>query len=191
MSDVIGRPKTIKLTDDIEWIAAVKKAVSYNPETGLFYWLHRTADLCNGSQSEANRFNAKHSGKQALTAKSHGYRRASVLGRVVNAHQVAFAISHGFIPEVIDHINGEKSDNRLSNLRAATVALNNKNAPRRRDNTSGVTGVGFDLRNNRWVAYINRAGKFSRVGRFATFEAAVEARKLAEKKEGYHANHGR
>ncbi len=75
----------------------------------------------------------------------------------------------------IDHINGNKSDNRIDNLRLATFSENSWNAEKRSDNTSGHKGVSFDKRRGVWVAYINAYGKRKHLGRFYLIEDAYKA----------------
>lgn len=81
---------------------------------------------------------------------------------------------------VIDHIYHNTTDNRKSQLRIASFSQNSMNTVRRKDNTSGVTGVSLD--NNRWSSQITCDGKLIHLGRFNTFEEAVSARKAAEEK---------
>ena len=80
----------------------------------------------------------------------------------------------------IDHIYHNKTDNRKSQLRIVSASQNSMNTVKRKDNTSGVTGV--SLENNRWSAQITCGGKLIRLGRFNTFDEAASARKLAEEK---------
>jgi hypothetical protein len=62
------------------------------------------------------------------------------------------------MPEQIDHINGDRADNRLCNLREVTQSLNNANSARRRDNTSGFKGVFFCRQKSKWTARIKPPG---------------------------------
>lgn len=80
-----------------------------------------------------------------------------------------------------DHINRDKTDNRKCNLRKATTAQNTKNASISKRNKSGVSGVRFNTRANKWVAYITCDYKRYNLGTFEDFDSAVRARLLAEK----------
>jgi hypothetical protein len=82
--------------------------------------------------------------------------------------------------QCIDHINGIRTDNRKSNLRACTYSQNNMNLAIRNNNKSGVKGVSFNRFNNKWVAQIGVNHNNIRLGEFKKFEDAVEARKKAE-----------
>lgn len=109
------------------------------------------------------------------------------------AHQVAWAYMHGDIEEdfQIDHINGKRDDNRIINLRAIPEADNRRNMARSKRNRSGVTGVSWIRTRGKWLARITYDGRIIDVGRFEVFEEAVAARKEAEKRYGFHENHGR
>jgi len=87
--------------------------------------------------------------------------------------------------------NGNRSDNRIENLRKVTTQENRKNAALYTNNTSGVTGVYFNRRLNKWCAQIKHNGKTHHLGSFKKFEKAVEARKIEENKLGFHKNHGK
>ena len=87
----------------------------------------------------------------------------------------------------IDHINGQRADNRAANLRDVDKAENQKNAARRSDNTSGVTGVYWDKTSKRWRATL----RSTTVGGFERKEDAVAARLAAQRAHGFHENHGR
>ncbi|MCC3681365.1 HNH endonuclease [Staphylococcus epidermidis] len=94
---------------------------------------------------------------------------------------------HGEIPSgcVIDHINRNREDDRIDNLRAVPVTLNNRNKTIDKRNSSGVPGVTYDARRKRWVAYVNRDGKQVRLGRFPSLEEAAAARAAAANPLGY------
>ena len=82
---------------------------------------------------------------------------------------------------VVDHIYGNRNDNRKAFLRLATRTQNNQNKRLRSDNTSGVTGVNYHKKRNSWVARIRVNKQEIRLGYFVTFESAVRARLQAEK----------
>ena len=84
--------------------------------------------------------------------------------------------------KVIDHINGDKLDNRRCNLRACEVKENVRNASRPSNNTSGYTGVSFRKDRNVYRANIMVDRKQIHLGHYKTIDGAIMARKRAEKK---------
>lgn len=121
-----------------------------------------------------------------------GYRVFGYKNRIYKAHRVAWLLHTGAWPSnQIDHINGIKSDNRIDNLRDISNKENGKNSKRRSDNTSGVTGVRFSVKKNRWIAQIKVSGQYKHIGYYNDFNLAVLARKMAEQKYKFHTNHGR
>jgi hypothetical protein len=91
--------------------------------------------------------------------------------------------------QLIDHINGDSSDNRIVNLRQTTQSENNRNRRITDKNTSGYVGV--YKRGAKWCAQISVNGKNMHLGAYDTIEQAANARKQAEIDYGYHENHGR
>lgn len=109
------------------------------------------------------------------------------VGRIPYAvHNIVWEMHNGPIPPgmVVDHINRDGKDNRIDNLRLATHAQNNVNRKVSSRNSSGVTGITYDpspKRKKHWKADIKPPGmKRIRIGRFLTFEEAVDARRKAE-----------
>ena len=175
----------------------LRQLLRYEPETGKLFWKEREPRFCvtsdpRGPEWVAKRWNKRLSGKEALTAKNNGYRVGPILGRMVPAHRVAWALHCGEWPTgQIDHINGIRDDNRIANLRDVSAAENGRNQKAPHDNTSGVIGVGWDQARGKWKASINTRGRTHHLGRFNDFESAVKARTEAERRYGFHPNHGR
>ncbi len=137
--------------------ARLREVLSYDPETGLFIRLR------NGS---------------AVSLLNQGYLVASIDGKQYKAHRLAWLYVHGFFPDGdIDHINRDRADNRLSNLRVTTRALNHQNSTSTRS-ASGVRGV--SRLGNYWRAAIAVNGKDYYLGKFATISEAAAARAQAE-----------
>lgn len=140
----------------------LNKLLSYDPLTGVVTWKVRRPHVSPGDV--------------AGTHNSSGYRQISVDGRFYVAHRIAWAITHGvWPPKQIDHVNGDKDDNRLSNLRLATNSENCWNCRPRTRNTSGFKGVSWVKREGKWAATISAHGKKISLGRFLTREAAHAA----------------
>jgi hypothetical protein len=143
--------------------------LSYNPDTGMFI-----RKLSTNSKSRA--------GDYVTVKNDEGYIIVTVMGARLRAHRVAWVWMTGRWPELdIDHINGDRSDNRFLNLRQATRSQNLQNAGLRLSNKTGHKGVHFCHERQKYVAQI-KINKWPKVlGRFQTLEAAIEARQAAEK----------
>lgn len=120
-----------------------------------------------------------------------GYRRVKVEGRIYGVHRLIWLYHYGELPAEIDHINGDKLDNRVENLRSVTHLQNMRNLPLRSDNKSGVHGVMWEKGKKLWVARIHRDGKLVTLGRSRNIDIAIALRRKAEQEIGFHANHGR
>jgi hypothetical protein len=155
---------------DIPSADYLRQRLKYDPETG--------AIVCakTGRTRMANR---------APT----GYLRGRVAGKLLYAHRVAWALHHGAWPEHnIDHVNRDKADNRIINLRDVPHTENMKNNSAYRSNTSGATGVSFHKHSGLWMAY---AGPKGRTTYHKTFEDALNARHQSERGFGFSENHGK
>ncbi len=175
----------------------LRQLLRYEPETGKLYWRERDVrffrDGAKAKEAVCKSWNTKWAGKEAFKfIGGNGYHRGAVFDRPMRAHRVIWALVHGAWPEAdIDHINGDRSDNRLCNLRVVTRAENNRNAKRPTDNTSGIPGVYSTRAPGKWFAKIGAGGKRIYLGTYDTFDLAVQAREAALKKHGFHPNHGR
>lgn len=136
-------------------------------------------------------WNSRHAGKQAGRIDSKGYRYTTIFNRNYRVHRIIWAMIHNANPLQIDHIDGQRTNNRLANLREVTVKENRRNQRVSRRNSSGVTGVHWCARDKRWTSQIKNDGKAKHLGNFTNFEDAVASRKRAERELGFHPNHGR
>lgn len=173
--------------------STIRELLDYDADTGLFTWRKRSRKWFKTDRSHSV-WNARHAGKTAFSMKDEkGYLRSGLLGKTnVLAHRIAFTHFHGRWPDgQIDHINGDKSDNRIKNLRDVCALENSKNQRRPADNTSGTIGVDWVKFAKRWRARIQVDGKTKHLGWFFFKEDAIAARKAAEKEFGFHPNHGR
>lgn len=175
----------------------LRKLLDYDHATGKLFWKRRPQEMFStshpGQRQRADLWNKRFAGKEAFTASgTFGYKVGAIHGNLYAAHRVAFAVVNGYAPDTdIDHINGDRTDNRMDNLRVVDRAENMRNAKIPKDNKSGVIGVNWDKERGKWYASIQVDGKTKSLGRHMTLEAAAHARKQAEIKYGYHANHGR
>lgn len=148
---------------------------SYEPDTGAFRW--RTDMWCGN-----NRSILKHRvGDLAGSARGHVYVRLCFRhngqSHKVYAHRLAWLFVHGAWPaQHTDHINGDKTDNRISNLRVATASQNQQNRKcARHDSGAGMLGVAFDARSGRYSASIRLNKRTRYLGSYATPEEAHAA----------------
>lgn len=152
----------------------IRQRLTYDPETGLF-------------------FSKRTLGLQIFRGINRdGYHYGSCDNRTFLAHRLAWTVTHGAWPiGKIDHINGNRRDNRLCNLRVVSDRENAMNRAVRFDNISGRIGVSWSKRDKCWKASIRIDGKPVYLGNFRNLEDAIAARSLAESGAGYHPNHGR
>lgn len=174
----------------------LRQLLRYEPETGKLFWLVRSPEWFAGAKFgdnvAARSWNRQYSGKEALTAiNGNGYLSGTLLCNRLTAHRVIWALVFGEWPKSsIDHIDHDRTNNRLGNLRAATVADNSRNLTRRSDNSTGVTGVFWNKKSQRWTANIRVDGKLIHLGYFPSVDAAANARAAANIHYGFHPNHG-
>ena len=156
----------------------VNKLFRYDKETGN---LIRKISVRKGA--EAGQIVGKDDG--------YGYLKTSIKGVRYFNHRIIFLMHKGYLPSILDHIDTDKKNNRIENLRAATVTQNNHNQGRRRNNTSGVKGVRWKETHNMWSASVSLNGKRKHLGHFRTVpEAEIAVRKAREELHGEFANHG-
>lgn len=153
-------------------VKMLREQVSYDPLTGAFV---RLKDAARGKMK---------AGACACKEHTSGYFVICILGTILMAHRAAWAHVHGEWPEChIDHINGNRKDNRLCNLRLATDAVNAQNVrAARKDNKIGLLGVSLDKNRGRWRAQISIGGKNISLGNHDTPELAHEAYVRAKRK---------
>ena len=165
-------------------IELLSEALEYCAETGSLRFKQRpSARAC---------WNARHAGKLALSTKgADGYLRGYLFARMTLAHRIAFALHSGRSDiGYIDHINGNRSDNRACNLREVSMAENAKNKARPSNSTTGHVGVS-ETYDGKFRAHITVSHRTIHLGRFSDIEQAITARRAAERQHGFHENHGR
>jgi hypothetical protein len=149
----------------------------FDPETGWF----------------TNRYSRGRAaaGSRAGSETGHGYRRIIIGYNKYYEHHLAWLYVNGVWPDEIDHVNGDRSDNKISNLRVCSRSENNFN---REDGTgiSGLKGAYLNKRNLKWISQIQLGGQVKHLGTFETPEEAHEAyKKACEKIAGDFAYHKR
>lgn len=165
----------------------------YEHDTGQLIWKTRPLEHFKSYRSFAMA-NGKYANKVAgvkQESRNITYIRIKMNGKSYLAHRIIWVMFYGEWPDYIDHINGDGEDNRLENLRNVSISLNNKNCRRRLINSSGVTGVYWYAHLSKWSARIGSDNEQIHLGVFNSWFDAVCARKSAEYKYSFHANHDR
>jgi hypothetical protein len=158
----------------------LKQFFFYNKTTGVF--TRRIATGRHGCHKKGSAVGSIDS--------SNGYIRTTVNSKRYYAHRLAWLYVTGSFPEYeIDHIDGSRTNNAISNLRSVTHQENTKNQTKRA-NKSGITGVRM-RESGKWSAYITIDGNNTTIGIYSLLKDAVKARKSADKKHGFHDNHGK
>ena len=154
----------------------------YEPETGKLYWL-RTMN----SRAPV--------GAEAGSSKGTRYRKLRFKGKFYQCHRIIWDMLNPDDPltEVnqIDHIDHNRLNNRIENLRKVSCAVNSHNLSKPVNNSSGVIGVHWYRPYGKWQAKISVDGVRIYLGLFRNMGDAIAARKAAEEKYGFHKNHGK
>lgn len=141
----------------------LKKVLEYTPNTGVFIWRKRLSTRIK-------------LGDPAGNISPTGYLEIRIHTKLYGAHRLAWLYVHGSFPEAdVDHINGVRHDNRISNLRPATRTENNHNLPIRVSNTSGHQGVSWDKDRKKWLAQLSHNKTRILFKRFESQSDAISA----------------
>ena len=163
-------------------IDKLRKILSYDPEIGIFRWAAR--------EDRDKAWNSRCSGKEAgCIRNTDGYRVIKIDGVQYLAHRLAFLYMTGSWPkDQVDHINGDRNDNRWCNLRGCTLVQNLWNSKGRKLNKSGYRGVYWHSQAKRWYAAIKTKTTTESLGLYDTKEEAYNAyRKAAVERYGQYA----
>lgn len=153
-------------------IAELRRRIRYEPNTGLLFW-----------QADPPLRSSVGSSAALNSLTSSGYRRVQFTpGVFLFAHRVAFAIAYGRWPFMVDHINGNRLDNRAANLREVSCQQNNMNKRVQSNNVLRVKGVHLCKTTKRFRAQLKIGQKRVHVGYFDTVQEAEAAYAAAAKK---------
>ena len=147
----------------------VRKLFRYDSNSGELFWEKRTSSMCKMNKPAGN-------------IGSHGYR--TIMVKYINylSHRLVWLYHYGYFPEnEIDHIDQNKLNNHINNLREVSSTCNSRNCGNRKDNISGVKGVVPYKSRSKWRAHITVSGKMITLGYFVKFVDAVMARYEKEK----------
>ena len=164
-------------------LEALKSFCDYDPELGTFI------KRCN----PPGRFTRGAVGKPVDYAHNRGYRCMWLLEAPWLIHRLVWLWHHGELAS-IDHIDGDKTNNRIENLRAVSQEYNARNARMRKDNTSGHSGITWCKVSYKWKVLVQLNGKRTGLGYYLTLEGAIAARDtfyLEHPELGYTKRHGK
>ena len=155
----------------------LKELLHYDPETGIFTWINSMRGGWNG--------------RQAGSENSDGYLQIVIDGLNQKLHRIAFLYVDGVMPPgIVDHADGDRTNNSYRNLRHADRASNNHNAKMPITNVSGIKGVHFSPPHGKWKAEINYRKKRFYLGLFEDIkEAESVVRAKREELHGEFARH--
>lgn len=143
----------------------ISEFVRYEPETGKLYWRVGRGRVRVGDEAG----NLQHK----------GYLRVRIDGKEYQIHRLAWYLTYGRWPEQIDHINRDRTDNRICNLRVCTTQENRRNSSPRKHSLSKYKGVTWNARDGKWYAQIGLDGKGTYLGYFDTEVEAAKAYNVA------------
>lgn len=150
--------------------ARLKELVTYDPETGIFMRKVRTSNRVDMA-------------KPMGTVDTYGYLWSSLDGKAFRLHRLAMIYVHGSVHDGdVDHINMDRKDNRIANLREVSRSVNMQNKRvASSNNKTGYIGVCFDSRRNKYYAQIRISGKNTHLGMFDAPDVAHAAYLFAKR----------
>jgi len=186
-------------TNELRWVEReievklIREMLEYRD--GNLYWKVRPVGHFV-SKNAMSAWNGRWVGTQAGATDSNGYKVLAIsIGGVTKyhrVHRIVWAVVNGVWPSgQIDHINQDRSDSRIENLRDVAQSINQRNAKRSKRNTSGVTGVSWNKSSGKWIAHCRLQGKQVCLGTFVSIDDAATAVKAFRSANGYSEIHGR
>lgn len=158
--------------------AKLQEYLHYDPNTGFFTWIKKPN-------------NKILKGTRAGTTHKNGYRQINLLGKKYVEHRLAWLYMYGQFPkELIDHINHDRADNRLCNLREVSIAENARNRIRNSNTRVDEAGIWWCRRRKRYIAEITLNQKKVYQKSFTDIDEAINQRKSKLLELGFHENHG-
>lgn len=150
--------------------------LNYNQDTGVFTW---KLDHGKGGRIKAGTV-------AGYINSTDRYRYIKIDKLIYSAHRLAYYYIHKYYPEnMIDHINRNRDDNRIENLREAAQTCQNINSKQRKDNTSGIKGIVWHKITGKWRPTITKSKKTFSLGLYTSFSEAVCARYAGEQALGW------
>lgn len=152
--------------------------------------LHELFEYKDGYLFWKNSKRSGWNGKKAGSLDRYGYLQTKIEGKLYLNHRIIFLMGMGFLPEVVDHIDGNSLNNDINNLRESTSCQNAHNARIRKDNKSGIKNVCWHKSIKKWAVRINVNGYCKNIGYFDDVELAdLVAQEARDKYHGEYARH--
>ena len=153
----------------------LRQLLRYDMNTGKLYWLPRPSNP---------RFTSRWAGTEAFTTVERGYKQGRIFNQLYYAHRIIWRMTYDETPEDIDHINGNRSDNRLENLRNVSRSENLRNRRLSKNNNSGFHSVRY-TNWGAWQAYIGFENRSICLGSFKTKQEALNYAMILMRKYPY------
>lgn len=172
-------------------IETLRECFEFDAQTGILTWKRRPRSHFCSDKGEAC-WNARYPGTVAGYRMANGYWLISIFKKRYLVHRIGWALHYGEWPSgILDHCNGNSDENQISNLRNATTSTNGQNSRRRITSKSGVKGVSWNSKRQKWVANVCVLGQHHHLGAFHKLEDAESAvRERREQIHGLFTNHG-
>lgn len=142
----------------------LKELLTYDPITGIFTW--------NKVEGKSPQWNGRFAGKIAGSLNNKGYVKIGIDKKYYSAHRLAFLFMGLPIPEIVDHTDRDKSNNKWNNLRASDTSNNAGNSDKYRTNTSGYKNVSWAQDRKLWYVKVIKNSKIHG-GYYKTLEEAI------------------
>jgi len=130
-------------------------------------------------------------GKEVGCINGDGYKTTKIFGKQYQVHRLIYAMFHGNLPKCLDHIDGDRSNNKIENLRKATFSENSHNTKIYKSNKTGIKGINFNKQYQKFSVRCSVNGKSYWLGLFTDLQEAEKVvKEFRSKNHGEFANHG-
>lgn len=176
--------------NDLCFFQELSESVRYCKDSGLFFWRKK-----DGDDYHTKSWNTRYSGKECGKLNGDGYIIIAItrMGkrRHVQAHRLAWFVMTGSMPfGEIDHIDQNRRNNKIDNLRDVSASINMRNASMRSNNKSGAIGVCWRKQKSKWAAYATINKKQHFLGLFSNIDDAKAVVAEFRSKHGFTDLHG-
>lgn len=173
----------------------IRELLHYEPDTGIFTWRARDQDwfaTYRSFRTWNSRYANKRAGRETVTGNGYRRRVISIFKTRIMEHRLAWMhMTDDPLPDTIDHINRDATDNRWCNIRASSSSDNQHNKSMHRSNTSGVNGVSWDKKSKKWRAYGTLDSRRYYLGLFDDINEAACAANSFREASGFDFRHGK